>query len=80
MGNLVRLLPGLACAGSMALCMWLMMRGGHDRGSGHARSHSDGHTHSSEVTELRHEVARLRAELQARNDETAEASPGSGRP
>ena len=80
MGNLVRLLPGLACAGSMGLCMWLMMRGGKDWGSRNGASHADAHTHSSEVTELRHEVARLRAELQARNDETSEASPGSGRP
>lgn len=57
MDNLVWLLPVLGCGGGMILCMWLMSKMG--------RGHGGDPSSSSEVAELRDEVARLRREQEA---------------
>ena len=66
MARLFAYLPAFACAGGMGLCMWMMSRG-HSSGT-------DQHTNPSlkdpEVAELRAEVERLRAEAQARHEQS----------
>jgi hypothetical protein len=63
-------LPSFACVGGMALCMWLMMRGGQSRSS-IKLAETASQNHTSEVTELRQEIARLRTEIQSRQSEPA---------
>jgi hypothetical protein len=57
----------------MALCMWFMMRSGRSRDQAPtgAPGDSTAKDHPSEVSELRQEVARLRAEIQSRQSEHA---------
>ena len=69
MRHVLLYLPSFACAGGMALCMWLMMRGGQSRNNTTTQAASP--THASEVTELRQEIERLRTEIQSRQSEPA---------
>ncbi len=70
MGHLFPYLPSFACVGGMGLCMWLMMRGGKSRNTTKQTEAPD-QTHTSEVTELRQEIVRLRTEIQSRQSEPA---------
>jgi hypothetical protein len=72
--TLVYYLPALACAGGMALCMFMMARGHSkaDRQGGGAGTPAPGS--DDEVVRLGAEVDALRAELEARNTTGAAAS------
>lgn len=70
MRTLTSLLPSLTCVGGMAACMWLMSRRHGGRPADVAAG--DGiDAHSADVAQLSDEVARLRAELDARTPERA---------
>lgn len=61
MRTLLSALPGLACAGSMALLMWMMSRrGGVAAPDNATRAGSQ----ESQLSDLEDEVKRLRAEVQ----------------
>ena len=58
MRTLVELLPGLACAGGMAIAMWIVMRP-----AAHGARRTDGADASGDrLEELERELAELRAE------------------
>ena len=68
MGSVIRVLPGLVCGGAMASCMWFMVRGRRHGGAAEDGAKSSQHP---DVKELRDEIARLRAQVQSRQDEHA---------
>lgn len=76
---LLELLPAVACAGGMALAMWLATR----RVSNQPK-HDDGNAtnHRHQLTELEEEVARLRADHQTQpdHDDRSEAERPRKRP
>jgi hypothetical protein len=71
MGHLFLYLPSFACVGGMGLCMWLMMRGGQSCNTP-KQIDAPSAARPSEVTELRQEIARLRTEIQSRQNEPAQ--------
>ncbi|MGH9245358.1 MAG: hypothetical protein ACRD29_13775 [Acidimicrobiales bacterium] len=60
MRSLLTFLPGLACAGGMAMMMWMMTRSSPNRSTGASHSQPDAET---QLADLRDEVARLRDEV-----------------
>lgn len=65
---LLELVPAVACAGGMAVAMWLATRQVSNR-----PEHDDGNAtnHRHQLTELEEEVARLRAARQRVGDRSA---------
>jgi hypothetical protein len=68
MNSLLVALPGLGCAAMMAGMMWLMSRGTKaDQGASSGNAPADP---QAELTDLRAEVDRLRAEVRAPQSES----------
>lgn len=60
MRTVLTFLPGLACAGGMAVMMWMMNRGTSRQST---RTPSVQPTADAQLADLRDEVARLRGEV-----------------
>lgn len=72
MRSLIALLPAVGCIGGMWLCMRMMSGGKKSSQSATADQAAGEKASASEVSELRGEISRLRAELHLRDQEPSQ--------